>query len=191
WAKVEYLWHATHAARPTHGDAPERMRLALPSLRSRARASRAATLLTTLVLALTCVLPNANAEGTEGESSPNPPKRARLSTADPLNGGFLVVNMHGMLFHPAQSDLEEDISYARWLGSGIIRVFATDNNGLLDWDGERVGNRIADVAPSLRAAQVRLIVALVNNHRQVPHELASNSGWMDNYWQLLLPFYTT
>src|SRR5262249_56494262 len=122
---------------------------------------------------------------------PTPPIRARLSTADPLNGGFLVVNMHGMLFHPAQSDLEEDISYARWLGSGIIRVFATDNNGLLDWDGDRVGNRIADVAPSLRAAQVRLIVALVNNHRQVPHELASNSGWMDNYWQLLLPFYTT
>src|SRR5262249_2780601 len=162
-----------------------------PWLRRRARASRAATLLTTLVLALTCVLPNANAEGTEGESSPNPAIRARLSTADPLNGGFLVVNMHGMLFHPAQSDLEEDISYARWLGSGIIRVFATDNNGLLDWDGERVGNRIADVAPSLRAAQVRLIVALVNNHRQVPHELASNSGWMDNYWQLLLPFYTT
>jgi len=110
---------------------------------------------------------------------------------DPLNGGFLLVNMHGMLFHPGARDLDEDVAYARWLGSGVIRVFATDNNGPLNWNGSAVGNRIADVAPILRAAQVRLIVALVNNHREVPGELSSSSGWLDNYWQLLLPFYTS
>ena len=51
--------------------------------------------------------------------------------------------------------------------------------------------RIADIAPMLRAAHIRLIVALVNNHRAVPQEPATSSGWMDSYWQLLLPFYTT
>ena len=70
-----------------------------------------------------------------------------LPVDDPLNGGFLVVNMHGMLFHPALSDIDEDIAYARWLGGGVIRVFATDNNGPLYWDGKTVGNRIADIAP--------------------------------------------
>ena len=158
---------------------------------SRWAATRAGVLLATLVLAVFCLLPSASAEGMPSDSPPAAPVRSLLSAADPLNGGFLLVNMHGMLFHPAPSDLEEDVAYARWLGSGIIRVFATDNNGLLDWDGERVGNRIADVAPSLRAAQVRLIVALVNNHRQVPDDLASNAGWLDDYWQLLLPFYTS
>ena len=52
---------------------------------------------------------------------------------------FLIANMHGFLFHPLTSDLEEDVAYARWLGSGVIRVFATDNNGFQDWDGRRVG----------------------------------------------------
>jgi hypothetical protein len=116
---------------------------------------------------------------------------SRISATDPLNRGFLLVNNHGMLFHPDLADIDEDVAYARWLGSGIIRVFATDNNGLHDWDGERVGGRIADAAPILRSAQVQLIVALVNNHRAVPGELATSAGWMDNYSQLLLPFYTT
>ncbi|MCA1646876.1 MAG: hypothetical protein LC797_15930, partial [Chloroflexi bacterium] len=114
----------------------------------------------------------------------------RISATDPLNGGFLLVNNHGMLFHPELSDVQEDVAYARWLGGGIIRVFATDNNSLLQWDGARVGARIAEIAPTLRAAHVRLVVALVNNHRAVPGELAASAGWMDNYQQLLLPFYT-
>ena len=59
------------------------------------------------------------------------PTRSLLPVDDPLNGGFLVVNMHGMLFHPALSDIDEDVAYARWLGGGVIRVFATDNNGSL------------------------------------------------------------
>jgi hypothetical protein len=114
----------------------------------------------------------------------------RISAVDPLNGGFLLVNMHGFLFHTLDSDIQEDVAYARWLGSGIIRVFATDNNGFKQWGGKQVGSRIADVAPMLRAARVRLLVALVNNHRAVPGEPSLSSGWMDNYWQLLLPFYT-
>jgi hypothetical protein len=115
----------------------------------------------------------------------------RISAVDPLNGGFLLVNMHGMLFHPLDSDVEEDVAYARWLGSGIIRVFATDNNGFQQLNGTQVGSRIANVAPVLRAAHVRLLVAFVNNHRAVPSEPGTSFGWMDNYWQLLLPFYTT
>ena len=98
--------------------------------------------------------------------------------------------MHGMLFHPDVSDIDEDIAYARWLGGGIIRVFATDSNGLDHWDGTRVGERIAEIAPLLRTAHLQLIVAFVNNHQVVPGELPASAGWMDNYMQLLLPFYT-
>jgi hypothetical protein len=99
--------------------------------------------------------------------------------------------MHGMLFHPSTNDIAEDLSYARWLGGGIIRVFGTDSNGTLQWDGTRVGTRIAEIAPLLRANHLRLIVAFVNNHEAVPGEAAGSAGWMDNYMQLLLPFYTT
>ena len=49
-------------------------------------------------------------------------------------------------------------------------MFATDSNGSRNWDGKRVGTRIAEIAPMLRAAHMRLIVALVNNHRAVPGE---------------------
>jgi hypothetical protein len=116
---------------------------------------------------------------------------SRVSTADPLNGGFLLLNMHGMLFHPATSDIAEDLGYARWLGGGIIRVFATDSSGIRKWDGTRVGSRIAEIAPLLRANHQRLVVAFVNNHQAVPGESLDSVGWMDNYIQLLLPFYTT
>jgi hypothetical protein len=115
----------------------------------------------------------------------------RLPLSDPLNGGFLIVNIHGLLFHERDSDIQEDAAYARWLGARVIRVFGTDNNGLRQWDGARVGTRIAEVAPLLRTARVRLIVAFVNNHRAVPGEAPDASGWLDNYSQLLLPFYTT
>jgi hypothetical protein len=120
-----------------------------------------------------------------------PVAESHVSTADPLNGGFLLLNMHGMLFHPATSDIVEDLSYARWLGGGIIRAFATDSSGIHKWDGTRVGSRIAEIAPLLRANHQRLIVAFVNNHQAVPGESLDSVGWMDNYVQLLLPFYTT
>ena len=116
---------------------------------------------------------------------------SRISAVDPLNGGFLLINMHGMLFHPQLSDIYEDLSYARWLGGGLIRVFGTDSNAGHTWDGAHVGGRIVEIAPLLRAAHIRLIVAFVNNHQAVPGESADSAGWMDNYMQLLLPFYTT
>jgi hypothetical protein len=116
---------------------------------------------------------------------------SRVSVADPLNGGYLLLNMHGMLFHPDTRDIGEDLSYARWLGGGIVRVFATDSSGIRKWDGTRVGTRIGEIAPMLRASHLRLIVALVNNHEAVPGEASGSVGWMDNYIQLLLPFYTT
>ncbi|MCL4532063.1 MAG: hypothetical protein M1582_02550 [Actinobacteria bacterium] len=122
-----------------------------------------------------------------GTVANSPVLPSRIST---LNGHFLLLNMHGMLFHDNLGDINEDISYARWMGAGVIRSFATDNNSGKTWDGKTVGNRIADIAPSLRANGVRLIVSLVNNHRPVPGELPLSSGWMDGYYQLLLPFYT-
>jgi hypothetical protein len=153
-------------------------------------AARAGVVFATMLVACALVLPTASADGVVA-----PPDAvgtvSRISSVDPLNGGVVIVNMHGMLFHPAFTDIQEDLSYARWLGSGVIRVFATDSQGLLTWNGQRVGARIADIAPMLRAAHVRVIVALVNNHRAVPNEPPTSSGWMDGYWQLLLPFYTT
>ena len=40
-----------------------------------------------------------------------------------------------------------------------------------------------------RANGIKLLVALVNNHRPVRGEVAESQGWMDGYYQLLLPFY--
>ncbi len=157
----------------------------------RAPARQAGLILATALLVVVGMVPGAFADGTVGEPASVPPNAPRISAVDPLNGGYLLVNNHGMLFHAELSDIQEDVAYARWLGSGIVRVFGTDNNGLHRWDGIRVGTRIAEIAPILRAAHVRLIVAFVNNHRAVPGELASSEGWMDNYMQLLLPFYTT
>jgi hypothetical protein len=158
--------------------------------RSPARGLLQGLILATALLGAAMVVPGAFANAPASEPASVPPTAPRISAADPLNGGFLLVNNHGMLFHPDLSDIREDVAYARWLGSGIVRVFATDNNGLHQWDGARVGARIAEIAPILRAARVRLIVALVNNHRAVPGEIPASAGWMDNYQQLLLPFYT-
>jgi hypothetical protein len=154
-------------------------------------AGQVSLILVTALLVVAGMVPVAHADGKVGEPAAVPAAAARISAADPLNGGFLLVNNHGMLFHSDVSDIQEDVAYARWLGSGIVRVFATDNNGLHRWDGTRVGARIAEVAPILRAAHVRLIVAFVNNHRAVPGEVPASEGWMDSYMQLLLPFYTS
>jgi hypothetical protein len=144
------------------------------------------------LLASTAIAPAASAIETPAPANIDvaPAIASRISATDPLNGGFLIANMHGMLFHPDTSDISEDISYARWLGAGVIRVFATDSSGTHAWNGSQVGKRISDIAPMLRAAHLRVIVALVNNHEAVPGELSTSAGWMDNYMQLLLPFYT-
>ena len=47
--------------------------------------------------------------------------------------------MHGMLFHPDVNDIQEDLTYARWLGAGVVRVFATDSSGDYNWGGTQVG----------------------------------------------------
>src|SRR5919202_2976371 len=156
---------------------------------AQARARGACLLVLTAVLALGIIMPVAFADESATESD-SLAIASRISSVDPLNSGFLLLNMHGMLFHPDVGDIAEDLAYARWLGSGIIRVFGTDSNGLEQWDGTRVGERIAEIAPMLRAAHLRLIVAFVNNHQAVPGELGASAGWMDNYLQLLLPFYT-
>jgi len=43
-----------------------------------------------------------------------------------VNGRYLILNMHGALFHQDIGDFQEDIAYASWLNAGVIRVFATD-----------------------------------------------------------------
>jgi hypothetical protein len=106
-----------------------------------------------------------------------------------LNGRFAILNIHGALYHRRIENIHENITYASWLNAGAIRVFATDAGELVEWDGQQVGDRIADIAPALRAARMQLIVALVNNHKPVPGERSDSAGWMDNYYQLLLPFY--
>src|SRR5215212_4761521 len=39
-----------------------------------------------------------------------------------LNGKFLILNMHGALFHQDVEDIQEDLAYATWLNAGVIRV---------------------------------------------------------------------
>lgn len=118
-------------------------------------------------------------------AGPDSPTAPRL-----LNGRFLLLNMHGALFHEDIRDFQEHVAYAQWMRAGTIRVFATDANTGKAWDGRRLGTRIADLAPILRAGDVKLIVALVNNHQPVPGEAGESSGWMDGYYQLRLSFYT-
>ena len=96
------------------------------------------------------------------------------------------MNNHGGLFHTTPTSGRT--AYASWLGAGAIRVFATDSNLLQGWDGRKVGQRIVQWAPSLRAHRIKLVVALVNN-RPVPGEPAQSSGMLNGYFQLLLPFY--
>jgi len=107
-----------------------------------------------------------------------------------LNGRFLLLNMHGALFHPDVEPVRENVRYAAWMNAGVIRVFATDSAQAGPEDGAWVGSRIADLAPTLREYNIRLIVALVNNHQQVAGERPESVGMKDGYWQLLLPFYT-
>lgn len=106
-----------------------------------------------------------------------------------LNGRFLLLNMHGALFHPGLAPVQENVRYAAWMNAGAIRVFATDSSLQGAEDAEWIADRIADLAPTLREHRVKLIVALVNNHQEVPNERPESAGMKDGHWQLLLPFY--
>lgn len=136
-------------------------------------------------------IPTATVTPTRVVPTPTPVPPVLPSRISSVNGRFLLLNMHGMLFHDNLADIAEDAAYARWMGAGAIRTFATDNNTMKPWNGTVVGNRIADIAPALRNNGIKLIVALVNNHKAVPGEAPEATGWMDGYQQLLLPFYTS
>lgn len=127
----------------------------------------------------------------QAEATPIPP--GHLGTAADyrgfINGRFLILNMHGGLLHPSIEYSEENVRYAAWMNAGAIRVFATDSSQQSSLDGEEIGERIADLAPTLRAHDIKLIVALVNNHQEVAGENKLSVGWKDGYWQHLLPFF--
>lgn len=156
---------------------------------------RAATVIISLLIALIAVIlpvraddavPQGVTPSTSAEPRHNP---LNIAPRNYVNGRSLILNMHGMLFHDRLSDIQEDINYAAWMNAGAIRVFATDASGYTQWTGGQMAERIIDIAPMLRAANMKLIVALVNNHQEVPDEDPSSVGWMDGYHQLLLPFY--
>ena len=106
-----------------------------------------------------------------------------------INGRFLILNMHGGFMHRAIDPVQENIRYAAWMNAGAIRIFATDSTQTSLEDANWLGDRIADMAPALRANDLKLIVALVNNHEEVPKEQSSSVGMKDGFWQHLLPFF--
>jgi hypothetical protein len=125
------------------------------------------------------------------EAMPLPPSRIGTSADYQgfINGRFLILNMHGGILHRSIDPVYENVRYATWMNAGAIRMFATDSIQNSVSDGDWVGNRIADLAPALRGSELKLIVALVNNHQEVPGEPRSSVGWKDGYWQHLLPFF--
>jgi hypothetical protein len=126
------------------------------------------------------------------DAMPFPPSRIGTSADYQgfINGRFLILNMHGGFLHPSIDPVQENIRYAAWMNAGAIRIFATDSTQRSVNDATWLGNRIADVAPLLRQYDVKLIVALVNNHQEVPGEPKNSTGMKDGYWQHLLPFFT-
>jgi hypothetical protein len=138
------------------------------------------------LLVLTVSAPSAPAE-----AMPLPPSRLGTSADYQgfINGRFLILNMHGGILHPSVEPVYENIRYANWMNAGAIRIFATDSSQRSVSDGAWLGNRIADIAPALRGNDIKLIVALVNNHEEVPGEPRSSVGMKDGYWQHLLPFF--
>lgn len=155
---------------------------------------RALPLALALIIASALGRPVASASEPTGAAAPPPAdldQRDALNIASRnlVNDRFLILNMHGLLFHERLSDIQENIDYAQWMNAGAIRVFATDASRDIHWTGGEVAERIIEMAPMLRAANIKLIVALVNNHQEVPGEEPSSAGWMDGYHQLLLPFY--
>lgn len=146
----------------------------------------------TVPLLLALIVLTLGGPSAPAEAMPFPP--SRLGTAADyqgyINGRFLILNMHGGFMHSSIDPVQENIRYAAWMNAGAIRIFATDSSQRSVSDAAWLGNRIADVAPTLRAYDVKVIVALVNNHQEVPGEPKNSVGWKDGYWQHLLPFFT-
>ena len=86
-----------------------------------------------------------------------------------LNGGCLVANHHEFLF--TTELFWEQLAYYGIMKARVIRAMAPDGNHLIpgrQLSGVKVGARIAQIAPALRLAGVKLMVALTNNHCPVP-----------------------
>lgn len=120
-----------------------------------------------------------------------PVETLNVASRNFVNGRFVLLNMHGLLFHDDLADVVENIEYASWLNAGVIRVFATDKIHFVNWSGGGVADRIVEIAPLLREANLRLIVTLMDQYREVPGDDTAPLGLLHGYRQLLLPFYTT
>ncbi len=86
-----------------------------------------------------------------------------------LNGGCLVANHHEFLF--TTELFWEQLAYYAIMKANVIRAMATDANHLIggrQLSGAEVGARIALIAPALRMAGLKLMVAFTNNHCPVP-----------------------
>ena len=132
----------------------------------------------TVPLMLAVLVLSLGGSAAPAEAMPFPPSRIGTSADYQgfINGRFLILNMHGGFLHPSLDPVQENIRYAAWMNAGAIRIFATDSTQRSVNDGTWVGNRIADVAPTLRANDVKLIVALVNNHQEVPGRAEEQCG---------------
>ena len=113
-----------------------------------------------------------------------------------LNGGCLLANHHEFLF---TSELFwEQLTYYAIMKARVIRCMATDANHLIPErqpSGVEVGTRIALLAPSLRLAGIKLMVALTNNHCPVPGDdkYAANRAQVGDpsrvYYEILEPWF--
>jgi hypothetical protein len=117
------------------------------------------------------------------------PESLNVAPSGFVNGKSVILNMHGLLFLNDPEEVRENLEYAEWLNAGAVRVFATDKLGHDNLTGGGVAERIVAMAPMLRAQRLKLIVALMDQYREVPGDSHSPLGWMHGYRQLLLPFY--
>ena len=86
-----------------------------------------------------------------------------------LNGGCLMANHHEFLF--TMDLFWEQLIYYGIMSARVIRCMATDANHLIpgrQLSGAEVGARIVLLAPALRMAGIKLVVAFTNNHCPVP-----------------------
>ncbi|MFN0070669.1 MAG: hypothetical protein ACKVVP_04165 [Chloroflexota bacterium] len=121
----------------------------------------------------------------------SPGQNPNLAPRNFANGQSLILNMHALLFHERPADVRENLEYAAWLNAGVVRVFSTDKIGHLNLTGREIGERIVEMAPLLRQHRLKLIVALMDQYREVPGDTSAPLGWMHGYRQLMLPFYSS
>ena len=85
-----------------------------------------------------------------------------------LNGRFLVLNMHGLLFHEDVEDVYENIRYASWMNAAVLKLagrpitsprhfrpasmscVCSESNSLPPWVASRLIGGAAPLNPPLR-----------------------------------------